>query len=451
MTRSPSPARLLLLNPPFARQVSRDCYCSNPAKSPMLPHPLDLQIQSSFFNSPEFELSFIDAVFARQSPDQTLNAIKAFAPDLIFSLVGALSLESDGLFFRRVKAALPETRLFLSGDVARFAPDALLRDIPEAEGLLLDFTSSGLVDYIKTGDARSPDLYLPGKGAVSQPAHAKVQGMAYPLPWPGFVTRYPYQLPFFSSPRYYSILASFGCPHRCAYCNTHALGYKARANDAFLEELAHAARLGFKSLYVRDATFGVNREQTLALLKAWNQAHLSFEWMCFARPDHLDEEIIAWASRLGCRLMMLGVESFDETWLQDVSKEMALATVKETFRRLRQYGIRSAALLMVGMDHETVASPDTVARYEQRLKRFLADLDPDYISLNVFSRRPGVETQDPAVLRVESNRPAYESLAARVNRAFYFKPRTLLRQSALLRTPGQLALWLRIAANLLRS
>ncbi len=445
------PARLLLLNPPFVRQVSRDCYCSNPAKSPMLPHPLDLQIQSGFFDSAEFELSFIDAIFARQSPDQTLDAIKTFTPDLVFSLVGALSLESDSLFFRRMKAALPNVRLFLSGDVAKFDPNMLSEKIPEAEGLLLDFTSPALFDYVRTGDSCSSDFYLPAKGAIQQSAHVKARGMAYPLPWVGFVTRYSYQLPFFSDPHCYSILASFGCPHQCAYCNVHILGYKARENEAFLEELAYAAHLGFKSLYVRDATFGVNREQTLSLLKAWSQTHLSFEWMCFARPDHLDEEMIAWASRLGCRLMMLGVESFDETWLQDVSKGMVIATVKETFRLLRKYGIRSAALMMVGMDHGNVTSPAAIIRYEQRLKRFLTELDPDYISLNVFSRRPGVETQDLVVRHVESNRPAYESLAARVNRAFYFKPRTLLRQSSLLRTPAQLALWLRIAANLLRN
>lgn len=447
---SQRPVRVLLLNPPFDRQITRDCYCSNPAKSLMLTHPLDLQIQSGFFDSPAFELRFIDAVFVRQSPDHTLEAIKTFAPDVVLAPVGAVSFESDRLFFRRMKAALPQVRLFLSGDVARFTPDMALETVPEAEGLLLDFTSSALFDYISTGDCDATDLYLPDQTAVSSSAPAKARVMAYPLPWAGAVTRYAYQLPFFADPRFYSILASFGCPYQCAYCNTHLLGYKARTHEAFLEELTYATRLGFKSLYVRDATFGVDREQTLSLFKAWEQANLAFEWMCFARPDHLDEEMLAYAARLGCRLMMLGVESFDEAWLRDVSKPMRLDSIKATFRLLRKYGIRSAALLMVGMDSESLVFPDALTRYEQRLKRFLADLDPDYISLNVFSRRPGIETQERAVCYVEANRQAYTSLATRVNRAFYFKPRTLLRQSALLRTPRQLALWFKIAANLLR-
>lgn len=446
---SQQPVRVLLLNPPFDRQITRDCYCSNPAKSPMLPHPLDLQIQSGFFDSPAFELCFIDAVFARQSPDRTLEAVKAFAPDVALALVGAVSLESDRLFFRRMKEALPQVRLFLSGDVARFTPDVALQTIPEAEGLLLDFTSSALFDFISTGDFCATDLYL-GQAAFPPSAPAETRGMAYPLPWAGAVTRYAYRLPFFSDPRYYSILASFGCPYQCAYCNTHGLGYKARAPEAFLEELAYAARLGFKSLYVRDATFGVDREQTLFLFKAWEQAGFAFEWMCFARPDRLDEELLACAARQGCRLMMLGVESFDEAWLRDVSKPMRLEAIKKSFRLLRKYDIRSAALLMMGMDHESLTFPDALIRYEQRLKRFLVELDPDYISLNVFSRRPGIETQDAVVRHVEANRQAYTSLTARVNRAFYFKPRTLLRQSALLRTPRQLALWFEIAANLLR-
>lgn len=481
MTRPPY--RLLLLNPPAPRPVFRDCYCSGPAKGLLLAHPLDLQLQSGFFyqhpvgqvanlsamieDQPDgrFELEFIDAVFARLTVEQTLAQIQAFAPDVILALVGAASLESDAAFFRQVKLALPAVRLFFSGDLARFAPETLWSAIPVADGLLRDFSSPALRNYlIGIGSCENLPLRLPslqGGGEASSPPRVgegpgerfapplcvgEGPGERFPLPWPGFVQKYAYRLPFFSHPRYYSILASFGCPYACRYCNAHRSGYRQRDIASFLQELRFAATLGFKSLYIRDATFLVNKSRSLNLLQAWAETRLRFEWICFTRPELLDDELITWAARLGCRLMMLGVESSDEQWLRDMGRDTDLSAVQDTFRQLRRAGIRTAAQIMVGMDDATgLAGP----AYERQLLRFLAELDPDYVSLNVFFRRPGLVVDHPRLTQVEARRDDYTALAARVNRAFYFRPCTLVRQLGLAGNPRQLALLLRIAAHLI--
>jgi len=433
-----------------------------------LVHPLDLQLQSGFFYQPPgeqraivsepdnkpnegFALEFIDAVFARLTVEQTLAQIVAFAPDVILALVGAASLEGDAAFLRRVRQTLPAARLFLSGDLARFAPETVWSVIPVADGLLSDFSSPALRDYLS--DSGPADNLIPrpaslpqGGVAASLPRVGEGPEVRLPLPWPGFVQKYAYRLPFFSHPRYYSLLTSFGCPYTCRYCNAHLSGYRQRDIVSCLQELQFAAALGFKSLYIRDATFLVNKSRSLDLLRAWAETRLRFEWICFTRPELLDEELITWAARLGCRLMMLGVESSDEQWLRDMGRNTSLPAVQDTFRQLRRAGIRTAAQIMVGMDDATgLAGP----AYERQLLRFLTELDPDYVSLNVFYRRPGLKVEHPRLAQVEARRDDYIALAGRVNRAFYFQPRSLLRQLGLAGNPRQLPLLLRIAVHLL--
>ena len=444
----PRARSVLLLNPPSARPVFRDCYCSGPSKGTFYMHPLDLQVQSGFFARAGYELETLDAVFERLSPARSLERISRANPDVILALVGAASLEQDTVFLRRLKSACPQVGLYLSGDVARFEPQKTLRAIPDADGLLLDFGSSGLVDLLDGGQL-SADVVLRDGAAGSSASGGDL--LATPLPAEAFVLCYPYRLPFFSEPRFYSLTSSFGCPYGCRYCNTHLLGYRERPVEAVLQELRFAAALGFQSLYVRDATFLVNRARSLELFERWAETDLSFQWICFARPDRLDETLISWAARLGCKMMMLGVESYDERWLDDMSKRLDLNAVRETLRLLERYGIRSTAQIMVGAEHldpNGASGVEHIRQYERRLWHLLRELDPDYVSLNVFYRRPGLQVSDSSLARIEEGRAVYQGLAGRINRRFYLAPRAVLRQVRSIQSLKQFSLVLGAALRL---
>ena len=440
--------RLLLLNPPAVRPVFRDCYCSGPSKGAFFIHPLDLQIQSGYFNSGDFELEFIDAVLEKQGPDKTLEMIKAFCPDTILALVGQHLFENDKAFFRHLKSLYPHTRLFLSGDMARFAPLLTFKKMPEVDGILMDFSTPGLLAHLKGG--RSSDLIL--KNETGSPAPGSQKNLQYPLPWKGFVKKYRYRLPFFQKPTYYSIASSFGCPYSCNYCNTHLLGYRTRRIDHFMEELYYASFLGFRSLYIRDATFFFDKKRTLRLLKAWAETGLTFQWMCFTRPDLINEELAEMAAKLGCCLMMLGVESFDESCLKDASRNMSKEEIKKAFNILRKVGIRTSAHIIVGMhnpDRSSTEKMDRLDGYEKKMKRFLDMIDPDYISLNLFYPRPGIDMKNPFLSRLYLNREAHEAIARRINRSFYFCPRSIANQILSVKSLDQFVLQTKIAGNLL--
>jgi radical SAM superfamily enzyme YgiQ (UPF0313 family) len=198
-----------------------------------------------------------------------------------------------------------------------------------------------------------------------------------------------------------------------------------------MAELREAASRGIRSLYLRDATFGVDRRHTESLFEAWEGEGLRFEWMCFTRPDLVDEAFARRIAAMGCRLVMLGVESFDDGWLEAVGKGAEAEDGRTAVARLRREGVATAATIMVGMD---TAGGHGGADEEGRLLRELLRLGPDYVSLNVYASRPGVTGDHPSFRRIEAERSRYEALAERVNRRFYRHPRTIYRLARGLRS-----------------
>ena len=436
---------MLFLNPPASQTVFRDCYCSGAAKGPFSIHPLDLQLQSGYFSEKKFSAAFIDAVFERLNAFQTFKKIESFKPDVILSLVGDAFLEKDLVFLNRLKSLLPDTRLFLSGDIARFDSSSLFKRIPGLEGLLMDFSSPGLLQHLE-GRPTNEVLLEPADKYIPR----RTDLFSHPLPRRDFLQKYNYRLPFFQSPHYYSLVTSFGCPFCCQYCNTHQLGYRTRPTDDVVEELYYAKALGFKSLYVRDATFLYDKARTHRLLDAWEKTGLKFQWNCFTRPDLIDEELAQRALRLGCTLMMLGVESFDEKCLHNVSRQVARKDVTDAFHILRKKGIRTAAQIIVGLSTADCKDRKAAGKYEQQLKNFLNAIDPDYISLSIFYPRPGTKIDHPILNRMALNSKMHHHVANRINRYFYFyRPRSLARQVSFIRSPQQLAHMVRSAVSLL--
>jgi radical SAM superfamily enzyme YgiQ (UPF0313 family) len=434
------------LNPPASRAVFRDCYCSGASKGSIYIHPLDLQIQSGFFDDEDFKLEFIDAVFERLRPAEALKRIEAFLPDSILSLVGHACFDSDAAFLHRVKTALPATRLYLSGDIARFSPAEVFERLPYIDGILTDFGTPDLVNHIR--GVASPRVLT--RTGTKLPAGSVLKAFNYPHPQGRVINRYAYRLPFFKSPRYYSIATGFGCPFSCLYCNTHLLGYRTRAVEQVVEELHFASGHGFRSLYVRDATFLYDKERTMRLFREWERTGLQFQWICFTRPDLIDEELAEFAARLGCCLMMVGVESYDEDCLNAVSRSIKTGDIVNAFRTLRKFGIRSAAQIIVGL-HDFNHDPGQDSRdYQKRIKNFLKILDPDFVSLNSFLPRPGIPDSRPILAQLQSIAGQYREVAKSINKSFYFRPRSIYRQLTAVRSLRQFLLQANIAAGLLR-
>ena len=193
-----STRRVLLLNPPGQETYIRDYYCSKLSRTGYTFPPVDLLHAGAQFRTAGWQVDAVDAIVEKLSIEQTLTAVETAQPDAIFMLIGAVSVDEDAEFIKRLRQKLPDVIIIASGDVLREHArqwieagfvDAAAQDFSSpssvhyAEGL-----REGLTDIVyKNGDEIVEGPTSTGKSfAIGLPPHrstrsTSTQGASGPL------------------------------------------------------------------------------------------------------------------------------------------------------------------------------------------------------------------------------------------------------------------------------
>jgi radical SAM superfamily enzyme YgiQ (UPF0313 family) len=173
---------------------------------------------------------------------------------------------------------------------------------------------------------------------------------------------------FHPSYMFSSIQTSRGCPLDCEFCSVTTFNgrrYRRRPPEEVLDEVAAIPQ---KLLFfVDDNIIGYDqnsRDQTLAIFKGMVKRKLNKWWMCQASLNFADdEEVIAWAGRAGCKMVVLGLEAEEVSALNEVHKRLNIQRgvqfYKQAFRRIQRAGIAVVGAFIFGLDSDT---PDTLRR-----------------------------------------------------------------------------------------
>ena len=366
--------RVLLLNPPGRRQYLRDYYCSTVSKAGYLWHPVDLLIQSGFLGR-KAELTFLDAIAERLSFRQALERIGRIRPEVIFSQVGAQSLQED-MRFLSMAAERYQSRIAVSGEPVLDNPAELLEAAPWLSAVVRNFATGELENWIAAGAPRRPQVLL-GSGSV--------RTFSYPLPRHSMFRSRRYRVPFDGGRTYASVLSTYGCSYQCSYCNSgkNSIGFALRPLEEFFDEVEAIERLGdVRHLFFRDMTFTAPRRRAEEICAGLLRRDHRFTWNCYGRPDNLDAELCGLMARAGCRLVQMGVETFDRKVLRSQGRDMSFERIAEAFRLVRHSGMLSGAHFLMGLPGATRES------IQASLEKVIA-LNPDYVSINILQRRYG--------------------------------------------------------------
>jgi len=436
--------RVLLLNPPGTRTYIRDYLCSKTTKSNYLFHPVDLLMLSGSL-AEEHAVSVLDAICERLDPEQALERIRALDPEVIVSLVGAVSWDEDRAFLARVAAAAPGKRRILAlGDVLHEGSEELLRVEPWLEAALHVFANADALHYLKGDLERLEDMTVRDEHGVPRRLQRRTPGhrrgsFRVPRPRHELFPDTGYRFSFARGRRFATVLTDYGCPYPCTFCVIGTLGFQTRPVADVLEELDHLRARGIHEIFFLDQTFGVKRERARELCAALARRG-DLSWTAFTRPDTATAELLGDMRRAGCHTVILGAESADDGILAAYRKGYGVDAVRAAFRRARQAGLRTVGTFVLGLPEETEAS----------LERTLAlalELELDFLSLNMAVPRFGTPFRaraielglcDPAERIMDQggaeaflptlalDRAAMLRLKKRLVRRFYLRPGYLL-------------------------
>ncbi len=431
-------SNVLLLNPPAETPVLRDNYCGFTSKASYLWPPIDLLVQSGWLHG-EHELEVMDAVAQDLEPAECLEKLRGRRPDAVFMLSCAATFQDDADFARQIRAILPGSYLAVGLGHMVIEPLQYLERYPWIDGVLWDYAASGLRNAL-AGRDEHPGLVVRGERGP-EGGYKPGPRLAYPTPRHDLFPLDRYAMPIGWQGRFSAVLTSLGCAHQCTFCSGSAIRYRKRAVEDVLHELEQLRSLGIRNLFFVDYTFTTSKRYLLELCGEMVRRRMGFRWTCFARVDHINDEVLAAMKAAGCDLIQMGVESGDDGILKHYSKGFTVAQVREAFAACKRHKLKTLAFFIIGLPGETEETVQRTVNLALELPTDLASFamptpDPGTSVLEEAIRsgrvdaepRQVVSTVSPTIGTDQLTVEQIQKLRADAIRRFYLRPSFLLRQ-----------------------
>jgi len=171
-----------------------------------------------------------------------------------------------------------------------------------------------------------------------------------------------------------SVLATRGCPFRCAYCQPtldklFGKGVRKRSAKNVADELElRIKQFEAGGFLFADDTFIADRRWVRGFCDELVKRDLGLAWGCNVRADLVDSELLAEMRNAGLSKIYVGVEVYDDARRREVfNKGLTREQVEAAIRAAKNLGILTQGYFMLGAPGESRADVWDTVRYAWRL------------------------------------------------------------------------------------
>jgi anaerobic magnesium-protoporphyrin IX monomethyl ester cyclase len=347
--------------------------------------------------------------YLREMPKPYIFGISSLTINIYRSLEIAAKLKSD----------YPDSRVIMGGIHPTVLPDEVLSHpavdiVVRGEGEKIVFS---LYEAIENGRGLSDIAgisFKDGGRVIHNPDAPLVECLDE-------ISLFPYQL---FDPKKYNlnfITSSRGCPFNCIFCSQRSISgrkYRFRTAESIIKEIEllvdtyHQRLISFL-----DDDFLVNKERVRGLcdLIVRHRLHERARFVCQARADNVDEEILSYLKKANFSDIGLGIETASERLMSVINKG---ETVKDNImaaKLIKKMGFALSALFMFGLPSETK---------KERFQTYLLakSLKTRFVKFNNIVPYPGTKlfeiAQKEGQLNIEENWKNFNSVGGVVGGVF---------------------------------
>ena len=315
----------------------------------------------------------VDAPAQNMGRDETLSLANSF--DMVVLYTSTPSLKNDIMTAQGLKARNPDMLVGFVGPHPSVLPELTMKADP-----VIDFVVREEFDYAIPEIARGARLedvagihFRRDGQIIGNPDRPVIENLDV-LPFASKVYARDlkisdYEIPWMRFP-YISIYTGRGCGSKCTFClwpqTFSGNVYRVRSVKNVLEEVAYIKKTfpQIKELFFDDDTLTEYRDRTHELARGLKSFGLS--WGCNSKAN-VDYETLKVMRDSGCRVMVVGYESGNQTILNNVKKGIRVDQAEKFTRDAHQLGMTIHGTFIVGLPGETSETIDETISFASRL------------------------------------------------------------------------------------
>jgi radical SAM superfamily enzyme YgiQ (UPF0313 family) len=145
------------------------------------------------------------------------------------------------------------------------------------------------------------------------------------------------------------------CAFSCAFCRYPIMAgpLNLKSIDVIAQQFDLFRERGVEQVVIIDDTFNVPLPRFKQLLRMLIEKQYDFEWFSYFRAGNADEECFDLMAESKCGGVFLGIESGDQSVLDNMNKSVKVERYVRGIRELNQRGITTFASLIIGFPGET--------------------------------------------------------------------------------------------------
>lgn len=189
---------------------------------------------------------------------------------------------------------------------------------------------------------------------------------------------------------------SRGCPYECIFCSQRSITGRTyrymSADNVILTLDILINKYKQKNIVFSDDNFTVNKNRVIELSEqiCKNKFNEKASFMCQARGDSINEEILEYLKKANFECIGFGIETASDRLMKLLKKEEKVQDNIDGVRLAKKYGFKVSGTFILGLPTET--------RLERQSAYILAkELDLDYVRFNNATPYPGTELYDIAL------------------------------------------------------
>jgi anaerobic magnesium-protoporphyrin IX monomethyl ester cyclase len=352
--------------------------------------PLGIQTLAPVLRRHGHTVRLFDTCHPQMQAEHVAQAVEEERPEVIaLSCLSTTTYPAVKNLAGRLKLRAPQIPIILGGAFATMNSDRILADCPDIDCVGVGEGEELLPDYLSNlGDPSSvAGLVWRNRGEivgnVLRPLIRDLNQFPYPdrtsLPI-DYIESLPLDIPaILSLDKFCTMQTSRGCPYSCIYCDIPSLSrgkWRYRSSEHVLGEMQQLDDMGYRSIYLTDDHFLVNRKRISEVCHGIIERQLQFRWGCEGRVDAVAVDQLPLMKKANCTFLAFGVEAGTQKVLDRLNKKQTLKQVEHAVNEAKRCGIARVHGFFV------ISSPDETEEEILASFRFAARLKLDTFGFN---------------------------------------------------------------------